>query len=206
MTGLKGDIPDYVSAAALTVSTAAIFMSFVLPSLDSSSSPSSHPYPVYITLPKAVPLGRGAARLRPSGLTSANTNAPLVMTIGNVFEGARAANAVAMAGRPREPSAVEFDLSGAHGQAQAAKGGSTIDIRKTVRLNGADAGAALVRVTPSSSLLVSRQEFRQLLAKAGFGELADEVGTGGLMSFDELRRIGIAVRYDPDSDRILVST
>jgi hypothetical protein len=101
---------------------------------------------------------------------------------------------------------VEFDLAdpGAFGSGD---GGSAIELRKAVRLNGADAGDARIRVSGSSTLSIAREELGRLLARSGQRELVGQMGSGGqFVSFEEMRRQGIEVRYDPVSDRILVST
>jgi len=102
--------------------------------------------------------------------------------------------------------AVDFDLSRPYDGASIADDGEAIDVRKPVRLNGAEAGSATVRVTPGSTLLMAREELGRLLARAGLAELAGQVGSGGYVSFDDMRDKGITVRYDPVTDRLLVST
>ena len=109
---------------------------------------------------------------------------------------------------PAQPSAdgllaVRFDLA----DPGAFDGGSAIEIRKAIRLNGADAGQARIHVGASSRLSIAREELARLLARSGQQELSESLGAGErFVSFDEMRRQGIEIRYDPITDRILVST
>lgn len=102
--------------------------------------------------------------------------------------------------------AVDFDLSRPYDGASVAEDGEAIDVRKSVRLNGAEAGSAKIRVTSGSTLLMARDELGRLLARAGLAELAGQVGSGGYVSFDDMRDKGITVRYDPVTDRLIVTT
>ena len=100
---------------------------------------------------------------------------------------------------------IRFDLSNPRSSTPSS-GAPAIDITKPVRLNGADAGSAVIHVRSDSQLFVERDEIRAIVAKAGLKELADRIGRSGEVSFDELRNKGLAIRYDPVSDRVLVST
>jgi hypothetical protein len=53
---------------------------------------------------------------------------------------------------------------------------------------------------------MAREELGRLLARAGLAELAGQVGSGGYVSFDDMRDKGITVRYDPVTDRLIVTT
>lgn len=175
-------------------------------------------YPVRIVLP-ALPVGtNGAAEALPAhvpagsaeagGEEPADTGEPAAAG-GEALAGDRAlAETARPVLRPGESGLlqVEFDLAdpGAFGSGD---GGSAIELRKAVRLNGADAGDARIRVSGSSTLSIAREELGRLLARSGQRELIGRLGSGGqFVSFEEMRRQGIEVRYDPVSDRILVST
>ena len=99
--------------------------------------------------------------------------------------------------------AVNFDLSDPAGSDDA-----VVDTRKKLRVDGVDVGAAAIRVTSGSALFIARDEFRNLLDSSGRKDLAARVigGTSAFASFDEIRRLGFGVRYDPVTDRILVSS
>lgn len=98
---------------------------------------------------------------------------------------------------------IQFDLADA---AESWVGGSAIEIRKAIRVNGADAGDASIHMNASSELSIAREELGRLLAGSGRQELVGKLGSGGrFVSFDEMRSHGIEVRYDPVSDRILIS-
>lgn len=99
--------------------------------------------------------------------------------------------------------AIQFDLADPD---KSTGGGSAIEIRKGIRLNGADAGDARIHVDANSRLSIAREELGRLLARSGRQELMWQLGSAGFVSFDEMRRQGIEVRYDPVSDRVLVST
>lgn len=101
--------------------------------------------------------------------------------------------------------AVEFDLADAGVAGES--GGSVVEVRKAVRLNGADAGSATIRVGADSTLAISARELRALLATGGRRELAAQIGAGqgGFVGFEEMRAQGIDVRYDIATDRIVIA-
>jgi hypothetical protein len=104
------------------------------------------------------------------------------------------------------PPAVEFDLAGSGAAGEA--GGSVVEVRKTVRFNGADAGSATIQVGADSTLAISADELHALLSRAGRGELAEQLGARAgaerFLGFAEMRAQGIDVRYDIESDRIVI--
>ena len=114
--------------------------------------------------------------------------------------------------RPAEPLAeplaapppeLEFDLAGGPDEG----GGSAVDLRKVVRIDGVDAGSATVRVSAGSTLSIRAAELRALLERAGQDTIAAQIGAGAgeFVEFDELRRLGIEVRYDAVADRVAIA-
>jgi hypothetical protein len=100
--------------------------------------------------------------------------------------------------------AIQFDLGDPD---KSTGGGSAIEVRKAVRLNGADAGDARIHIDDSSTLSMARDELDRLLARSGRRELMGQLSSAGqFIRFEEMRRHGIDVRYDPVSDRVLVET
>jgi hypothetical protein len=100
--------------------------------------------------------------------------------------------------------AIQFDLGDPN---KSTDGGSAIEVRKAVRLNGADAGDARIHIDASSTLSIARDELDRLLARSGRRELMSQLSSAGrFIRFEEMRRHGIDVRYDPVSDRVLVET
>lgn len=183
--------------------------------------PSAHGgYPVRIELPAPAAGTSGAEALPADALpvdadeasrqapADADTTDPVAAVDEALPGGGELAEPVRPALRPSTDGllAIQFDLAdpGAFG---SGNGGSAIELRKAVRLNGADAGDARIRVSGSSTLSIAREELGRLLARSGQRELIGQLGSDGqFVSFDEMRRQGIEVRYDPVSDRILVST
>jgi hypothetical protein len=114
-------------------------------------------------------------------------------------------------GEAAEGAVLEFDRAGRGSAADSA--GSAIEIRKRVRVNGAEAGEATIRVGARSELSIAAGELRRALAAAGHGETARLVGAGGggeggaaeFVGFEALRGQGIEVRYDVGADRIAIS-
>jgi hypothetical protein len=172
-------------------------------------------YPLRIVLRQARPAGganavavpaTGAESEEAAGEPAAPDGEPSPAA-ADAGPGARTAETPSSAPRPATDGllAIQFDL--ADPGAFAAGGGSPIEIRKAVRLNGADAGEARIHVGASSRLSIAREELGRLLARSGQQALIERLGTGErLVSFDEMRRQGIDVRYDPVSDRLLVYT
>jgi hypothetical protein len=106
-----------------------------------------------------------------------------------------------------EGAMLEFDRAGRGSAAESA--GSAIAIRKRVRVNGAEAGEATIRVGARSELSIDAGELRRVLAAAGHGATARLVGTGegagGFVGFEALRGQGIEVRYDVAADVIAIA-
>ena len=114
------------------------------------------------------------------------------------------------AASPSEPvdaaPSLEFDLAGSG--AEGGSGGSAVEMRKAVRLNGAEAGSAAIRVSADSTLSISADELRALLVRAGRGDLAGQIagrdGVGRFLGFEEMRALGIDIRFDAAGNRILI--
>ena len=100
-------------------------------------------------------------------------------------------------------AAVRFDL------AQADRlGGTALDVRKAVRFNGTPAGSATIRVGNGSALFIASGDLRDLLVAAQRSDLADNLSGSGeeaFVGFDEARRFGLGLSYDPLSDQIHIS-
>jgi hypothetical protein len=97
---------------------------------------------------------------------------------------------------------IAFDVSRDEGGASAA---TAIEARKSVILNGVNAGEVSVRVSSDSNLLLRRDELRRLLVGTGQGALAEMLGAGEFITFSDVLRLGINVRYDAASDSIQIS-
>lgn len=162
-------------------------------------------YPVRIVLRHDAPAG-GANALAPGGAEAdAALGAEAAAEPAAEPAGLRTAEARLPPAQPSTDGllAVRFDLA----DPGAFDGGSAIEIRKAIRLNGADAGQAPIHVDASSRLSIAREELARLLAGSGQQGLSERLGTGErFVSFDEMRRQGIEIRYDPVTDRVLVST
>ncbi|MXP41625.1 hypothetical protein GRI75_08215 [Altererythrobacter soli] len=171
-------------------------------------------YPVRIALRRSGPPASGSRFLAQAHEPGAGDLAPAAET-ATAAEGAahllpqhsagpRLANAMSGQSPTGDGAlAIKFDLADTTG---SRVGGSAIEIRKAIRLNGADAGDARIHVDASSTLSMAREELGRILVKSGRQELIGQLGSGGrFVSFDEMRSRGIEVRYDPVLDRILVS-
>ena len=107
------------------------------------------------------------------------------------------------ASRPADLLEVSFDLSRPDMVDR-----SSLDVRKGVRFNGAEAGQATIRVGAGSALFIASEDLRTLLSAASRVDLADRLASGAeqpFLGFDEVREKGLNLRYDAASDRILIS-
>jgi hypothetical protein len=99
--------------------------------------------------------------------------------------------------------AVRFNLADPF--APQANENGPIEVSKAVKVNGADAGSATIRITEGATIAISSEDLGHLLGSAGRGDLAASLGSG-FVTFDRIRRAGLEVHYDATSDRILLSS
>lgn len=112
----------------------------------------------------------------------------------------------ALSEHPGDLVRVKFDLSGSY--ASAGEGGSAIEVRKELRVNGVDLGPAAIRVSEDSTLSIARDKLNEVLGRLGRNDVARQLGgsrSAGFVSFDEIRRRGVEVRYDAPSDRVVLA-
>jgi len=97
---------------------------------------------------------------------------------------------------------VEFDIL-TPGAGNESVSREAITVRKAVRMGGKEVGTLPVKVDGDSRLLVDVGDVRDLLIRSG--ESANISGNG-LISFGELRRAGVDLRYDPGTDAVVLAT
>ena len=169
------------------------------------------PYPVRIELPPVTHsvLYNLRDEIPPETITDEEVAEPTqqeqlaaaTVAVAGGLPAAQAGSETAAA--PGRLLAVNFDLAN-----PASADNAVVDARKNVRVDGIEAGSAAIRVTSGSALFIARDDFRNLLTSSGHRDLAARVtgGSAQFVSFDEIRRLGFGVRYDPVTDRILVSS
>ena len=106
---------------------------------------------------------------------------------------------------------IKFDLARLSRPAEYSRGGASLEVRKPVNLDGANQGEARIYILSDSLLAINRDELNRLLVTAGKPNLGHRGKPGGeaageIITFDDLRELGIGIRYDPNGDRIIVST
>jgi hypothetical protein len=167
-------------------------------------------YPVRLGLPPVQrPPGAQLLSLQSAEAKDAAAGAQNAVELPKVGDPAVFAKAFANvdgedAPAPAEPptlEAVRFNLSDPYGE----RGGS-IELKKAIRVDGAEAGSATIRVTDGSTIAISREDLGKLLAGAGHSDRAAALGSGSFVSFDRIRQAGMSVHYDAASDRIVVSS
>ena len=148
-------------------------------------------YPIRIVLPRADPQAGYPILLKlPIGAPAREVATPAI--------------------RDENLAAPDFDLADPYAaRSEAGSGGSALVIVRPARINGRDAGSAGIRVSAQSTLSIEASALARMLERAGHGDLAGRIGDGsdsaGFIGFDELRRQGIDVRYDPESNHILIA-
>ena len=232
MSDLREEFRIYGSSlaimAAVAVPAIAIFVALAPKSGFVESGSRSAGGPLRIELPPATPLTNEEAARLPGGLPGALAGSFVLPidpeaaaqadghTPGELLAASPAESPPADLGR----AAAEASAEGRRGDLTSAEflaadyyargngSGSAVQIRKTLRINGADVGTAMIRVGADSALSIARSELRGLLAQAGRADLAGQFGgarQGGFVSFQEMRSRGFAVRYDPPSDRVMLA-
>lgn len=99
--------------------------------------------------------------------------------------------------------ASSFDLA-SPGSGNERVSGEAIVVRKILRFGKSEIGSAPIHVDGQSRLLIDTGELAKVLRTAG---IESELGSkaSGLATFPDLRRRGIDLRYDPQSDTINVT-
>lgn len=97
--------------------------------------------------------------------------------------------------KPARLQDVTFDLGAGPDAA------STIEVRKTVRINGADVGTINVRIDESARLYARGNELAALLPP---DTVRPAAAADQFLSFEQLRNAGVDIRYDPTQDRLVV--
>lgn len=99
--------------------------------------------------------------------------------------------------------ASSFDLA-SPGSGNERVSGEAIVVRKVLRFGKSEIGSAPIHVDGQSRLLIDTGELAKVLRTAG---IDSELGSkaSGLATFPDLRRRGIDLRYDPQSDTINVT-
>lgn len=175
-------------------------------------------YPVRLELPPARGMNRtnlATAGLTDTGLlatlTDIATDEPEAETDGLAAD-SLALSAQAGDAAPGQANsgllAINFNLADPSSATTGDERSSPIEARKGVRLDGVDVGTTAIRITSGSALFIARDDLRGLLSASGRSDLSERIagGAAAFVSFDEIRRLGFGVRYDPVTDRILVST
>lgn len=158
---------------------------------------------VSVDLLPPTPFKRDAAARAPADAAAPPADA------GHAFAGADTPTGAAHDVRSRHPvdlARVKFDLSDPY--AWAEEGGSAIEVRKGLRVNGVDIGPAAIRVGTDSTLSIARGKLNEALGRFGRNDVAQKLGgpsSGGFVSFDEIRRRGVEVRFDAASDRVVLA-
>jgi len=135
--------------------------------------------------------------------------AALPADASHIFTGTESPTGAGHDARSKHPAdlvRVKFDLSDPY--ASAEEGGSAIELRKELRVNGVDIGPAAIRVSEDSTLSIARDKLSEVLGRLGRSDVARQLGgsrSAGFVSFDEIRRRGVDVRYDAPSDRVVLT-
>ncbi|SKB87929.1 hypothetical protein [Sphingopyxis flava] len=163
--------------------------------------------PVSVALPPPTPFtGEEEAQLSREGDMQPSDASLALVSIDDQANVRTEASARPSDPLPSNLLGVKFDLSDPY--AWTEEGGSAIEIRKSLRVNGVDVGSAAIQVGEDSTLSIARDKLKEALARHGRGDIAEELGksrSGGFVSFDEIRRRGVEVRYDAPSDRVVLT-
>lgn len=95
--------------------------------------------------------------------------------------------------------AVDFDLQG------GAKSTKAISVRKPVAIAGADSGRLSIRIDGAAKIYANKAEVADMLeGKSDKSERVRSASGDDYVSFDQLRDMGVNIRYDPSADRIVI--
>ena len=100
---------------------------------------------------------------------------------------------------------VKFDLQ-SPGLGDEVVGGDEIVVRKALRLGSREIGSLPIHVDSQSRLLVRPDDLKAVLESAGqASRLRSGANANQLRTFADLRKDGIDLRYDPNSDSVMLT-
>lgn len=95
--------------------------------------------------------------------------------------------------------AIDFDLQG------GAQSSRSIAVQKPVTVAGLASGNLSVRIDGAAKIYANRAEIASLLdGKSNKSERVRAASAEDFLSFQQIRDLGIDIRYDPSSDRIII--
>lgn len=170
-------------------------------------------YPIRIALPPPEGVGglSPAASLAPSeGEIVPEATGPAAAALGPFADWSSTPQGEKSGGAQRLVADIKFDLAQVSRGGEYIGRGASLEVRKPVNLDGAYQGEARIYVLSDSLLAINRDELNRLLVTAGKPNLdrgtPGSEAAGEIITFDDLRELGIGIRYDPNGDRIIVST
>jgi len=120
---------------------------------------------------------------------------------GNTPERAPRRITLAPTPKPGKSGMLDIDFS-LNGGANSAK---TINVRKPVAVAGSASGNLSIRIDGAAKIYAKRTEVASLLeGKSDKSERVKTASSEEFVSFEQLRDIGVDIRYDPSSDRIVI--
>lgn len=198
LAGQKTEIGVVAFRLAMMIAAAGVASGLYLRLVDENhSAPDRIRASVSVQLRPPVPFTRDTAAGSSAGIAAPRAGA------GHPLFGAGAATDGSRSAHPVDLSRVAFDVSDPYVWTEDER--TAIEIHKALRVNGVDVGPAAIRVGEDSSLSIARDKLKEGLSRLGREDVAEQLGgprSGGFVSFDEIRRRGVAVRYDAPSDRV----
>jgi hypothetical protein len=182
-----------------------------------ASLPDESAYPIRIALPPPIlEVGSGVPSIlipptEPFGLVEADGPAETAAAAPFARVSPRSQSNENPGGGQGLLADIKFDLARVSRPAEYSRDRASLEVRKPVNLDGANQGEARIYILSDSLLAINRDELNRLLVTAGKANL-DHRGTPGgeaaeeIITFDDLRELGIGIHYDPNGDRIIVST
>lgn len=182
------------------------------------SNPSSHGgYPQRIALPQTSDIaieeysrlvGEGELRISPTKQDEVLADKAVKSEVPQL---AQSDPAPAADLGPGEFLPVEYDIATLEpSQAHYDRSDGSLEVRKSLYVDGVSAGAATIRIEEGAQILIATASVAkalgaktELLPKRIAGALATGVG---FIPFYELRGAGLTVEYDPVNDRVSLST
>lgn len=188
----------------------------LLPSLSSRFATTGYPVRIALGGPRTVPpsaksatsadLAQTAGELSAEqGVTPLSSQMPMILPVKPEAEpGALAGSPIVLRSGAADPGSARF-LKVNYNLAQS-DSEDAIVVRKSLIVDDVESGAVEIRIAGSANLSIRSKDLIAIGGARFKSMVEDVLRNAEFVNFDQLRSLGVMIRYDAIKDRVLVSS